>query len=349
MQQPFESAREPQGRERQVLFAAIAEYVATGAPVSSRALSGRGALDLSPATLRRALHDLTLAGYLLQPHTSAGRVPTDRGFRVFVDALRDTAAEGDPVLRERLLVGFRELLPSGAGGWREMVRFLSDLAAQTALVITPAVADSVLRQLHFVPLGGRQLLAVVVTRDGLVHNVQVECAEELDSRALEPIHNYLGEVIAGRTLNEVRRVLRSELEDARRRCDRLREQASLLGAAALATGAGRGSELVVEGRSRLLGRPELQESVRELMAALEHKGRILDLLDRAASRDEGPLVIIGRERGAGFESCAVISAPFTRGGGEGQIGIVGPTRMDYASMIPLVRLSAELLSEDEEP
>ena len=348
MQQPFEHGRTPQRRERQVLFAAIAEYVATGVPVSSKALAGRGALELSPATLRRALHDLTSAGYLMQPHTSAGRIPTDRGFRLFVEALRDTGAEADPDLRERLLVGFRELMPGGAGAWREMVRFLSDLAAQTALIITPAIGDSMLRQLHFVPLGGRQLLAVVVTRDGLVHNVQVECDTDLDARQLEPIHNYLSEVISGRTLNEVRRVLRLELEDARLRCDELRQRASLLGTQALATGADCGSELVVEGRSRLLGQPEIQPSVRELMAALEHTGRILDLLDRAAATDEGPLVIIGREHGAGFESCAVISAPFTRGGGEGQIGIVGPTRMDYGSILPLVRLAAQLLSEDEE-
>ncbi len=348
MRQPSEAGRVPQGRERKVLFAAIAEYVATGVPVSSKTLAGRGTLDLSPATLRRALHELTGSGYLMQPHTSAGRIPTDRGFRLFVDALRDTGAEVDPDLRERLLVGFRELMPAGAGAWRETVRFLSDLAAQTALIITPAIADSVLRQLHFVPLGGRQLLAVVVTRDGLVHNVQVESDVDLDARSLEPINNYLGEMVSGRTLNEVRRVLKLELQDARERCDELRRRASLLGSRALATGAGRGPELVVEGRNRLLERPELQESLRELMAALEHKGRILDLLDRAASSDEGPLVIIGREHGTGFESCTVISAPFSRGGGEGQIGIVGPTRMDYASMIPLVRLSAQLLSEDEE-
>ena len=335
-------------RERRVLFAAIAEYVGAGVPVGSKVLAERRGLGLSPATVRRVLHDLTRAGCLYQPHTSAGRVPTDRGFRLFVDALRATGAEVDPGLREQLLGSFRELVPAETGAWRETVRALSDLATQTALIITPAISDSVLRQLRFVPLGGRQLLAVVVTRDGLVHNSHLECAEPVDERELERIHNYLSEVVVGRTLHEVRRVLAAELDDARTRRDALRERATTLGRRAVDDGVRGGSELLVEGRSHLLETLDLEESLKQVMTALEEKGRILDLLDRALARDEGPLVVIGREIGAGFEDCAVISAPFARGGAAGQIGIVGAKRMDYATMIPLVHLSARLLSSEEE-
>lgn len=331
-------------RQRKVLFATIAEYVAGGVPVSSKALAGRSQLRLSASSIRRTLHELTLAGLLIQPHTSAGRIPTDQAFRVFVDALRETAAEVDETLRDRLFHGIRDLLPGETGAWRETVRLLSDLSAHAALAITPAVSDSVLRQLRFVPLGGRELLAVVVTRDGLVHNTYLESDDALDDRELSRIHNYLAELVTGRTLNEVRRRLRLELEDARGKCDALRERASLLGARALESSAERAPELVVEGRSWLLAQPELRDRLEELMAALEERKRILGLLDKAAAGDRGPLVIIGREGGDDFKGCALITSPFRGGGAHGQIGILGPTRMDYQAMIPLVELSAELVS-----
>ncbi|MFO8071370.1 MAG: heat-inducible transcriptional repressor HrcA [Polyangia bacterium] len=332
-------------RQRDVLFATIAEYVSSGAPVSSRALAGRRAVPLSPASIRRTLRDLTVRGFLLQPHTSAGRVPTDQGFRVFVSALRRSASEMEPSLRERLLSGIRNLLPLGDGRWREAVRLMSDLSTRTALMMTPAVSDSVLRQLRFVPLGGRQLLAVIVTRDGLVRNAYVESEDEVEERELERIHNYLAEITRGRTLNDIRHVLRSELENARSRCDALRERASLLGSEAIRAGASQDSELLVEGHSHLLAQPEIQDRIQELVEVLEKKSRVLDLLDRAAETDEGPLVIIGREAGPGFEGCAVIAAPFRRDGAEGQLGLVGSTRMDFGTVIPLVRFSARLLSE----
>lgn len=331
-------------RQRLVLFSTIAEYVSSGVPVSSKALAGRSSLGLSASSLRRALHELTMAGFLIQPHTSAGRVPTDRAFRVFVDALRETATEVDESVRDRLFAGIRELLPGETGAWRETVRLLSDLSTNAALAITPAISDSVLRQMRFVPLEGRELLAVVVTRDGLVHNTYLESDHAIGEGELGRIHNYLGELVTGRTLNEVRRLLRRELEDARTRCDALREQATLLGARALESSVGRAPELVVEGRSWLLAQPDLQDRIAELLSTLEEHQRVLELLDKAAASDRGPLVIIGREGGEEFTGCALITSRFRGGGAVGQIGILGPTRMDYKAMIPLVELSAELVS-----
>jgi heat-inducible transcriptional repressor len=327
-----------------VLFSTIAEYVAGGVPVSSKALADRSQIGLSASSIRRALHELTLSGFLIQPHTSAGRVPTDRAFRLFVDALRETAAEVDESVRERLFTGIRDLLPGETAAWRETVRLLSDLSAHAALAITPAISDSILRQMRFVPLEGRELLAVVVTRDGLVHNTYLESDHAFGDSELTRIHNYLGELVTGRTLNEVRQRLREELEDARAKCDALRERASLLGAQALESSVEKAPELVVEGRSWLLAQPELQDRLAELMAALEERQRILSLLDKAAAGDRGPLVIIGREGGDDFKGCALITSPFSGGGAVGQIGILGPTRMDYRAMIPLVELSAELVS-----
>jgi len=339
---------EPLGeRQRKVLFVAIGEYVRSGRPVSSRSIAARPALALSPASIRRTLHELTLAGLLVQPHTSAGRVPTEPAFRMFVDALRASAADVERGTRERLQDGLRDLLPGETESFRETVRVLSELSTQAALVITPAISDSVLQRLRFIRIDGAKLLAVVVTREGLVHNSQLECEGPIDERELERIHNYLEELIVGRSLNEVRQVLRNELDDARARRDELRERATLLGERALASSVARTSELLVEGRTKLLEQPDLQGRLRDIMDALEEKARILDLLDQAAETDGGPLVIIGREGGEGFEGCALITAPFRHGGAEGQIGVIGSIRMDYPAMLPLVNLSANLLSFEE--
>ncbi|MCK9460140.1 MAG: heat-inducible transcriptional repressor HrcA [Proteobacteria bacterium] len=331
-------------RERRVLFAAIAEYVSSGVPVSSRLLSDRALLGLSPPTIRRALHDLTVAGLLVQPHTSAGRIPTDRAFRIFVDALRESAVEVDPDARRTLFEGVANLVPGEIGSWRDIVGTLSEISAQTALVITPALSDSQLRQLRFVPIEPGKLLAVVVTREGIVHNAFVESPADVDDRELERIHNYLSEKIAGRSLNEVRTILRREMEDARARCDALRERASRLGAEALSASAVHGSHLLVEGRSHLFDRPELEGRLAELMGTLDKKARLLDLLDKAAATDRGPLVLIGDEGGAEFEGCALVTAPFGATGSGGQVGIIGSARMDYRAALPLVSLSAQILS-----
>ena len=331
-------------RQRRVLFAVIAEYVSSGAPVSSKLLSDRARFGLSPPTIRRALHELTVSGLLVQPHTSAGRIPSDRAFRVFVDALRAGAGEVDPEARRALLEGVAGLVPGELGTWREIVRRLSEISAQAALVITPAISDSVLTQLRFVPLEPGRMLAVVVTREGIVHNAFVECAAPLGERDLEQIHNYLSEKISGRTLNEVRAILRGETEDAKARCDALRERANRLASDALAASAVQASQLLVEGHSRLLARPELEGKLAELVGTLEQKARLLDMLDKAAATDRGPLVIIGSEGGAGFEGCALVTAPFGVGGRGGQVGIVGSARMDYRAALPLVSLSAQLLS-----
>jgi heat-inducible transcriptional repressor len=334
-------------RQRHVLFVAIGEYIRSGRPVSSRSIAARPALSLSPASIRRTLHELTLAGLLMQPHTSAGRVPTEPAFRMFVDALRASASEVERGARTRLVDGFRDLLPGETESWRETVRVLSELSTQTALVITPAISDSVLQRLRFIRLEGSKLLAVVVTREGLVHNAHLECGARVGERELERIHNYLEELIVGRSLNEIRRLLREELEDARARRDALRERATLLGEQAVSASLDTASELLVEGRTRLLEQPELKDRLREIMAALEEKARILDLLDQAAETDGGPLVIIGSEGGAGFEGCALVTAPFRHGASEGQIGVIGSIRMDYPAMLPLVNLSARLLSFDD--
>lgn len=331
-------------RTEDVLFATIAEYISTGVAVSSKTLAKKQHLKMSPATIRRELKKLAEKGYLIQPHTSAGRVPTDRAFRLFADKLKQETSLVDTSKRERLLSALGSSVPPGHGTWKETVHLLSELSDQAALVITPALSDAILRQLRFIPCGATSLLAVIVTREGLVYNNYVKSREQLTSADLDRFHNYLNELIEGRSLNEVRRLLRAELEDARKRCDALREKASLLGSEALQSTERQTSEILVEGRSHLLAQPDLKNRLEQLLEFLEEKTQVLDLLDSAAKTDAGPLIIIGKEGGEGFEGCAMITSPFGDESSKGQVGVVGSVRMDYSAVIPLVALAAQYLS-----
>lgn len=331
-------------RTRTILFATIAEYVATGRPVSSLSVAKRHKTALSSATVRRELHTLSEMGFLYQPHKSAGRVPTDRAFRLFVDTLQVETASLHREEEKAVLQRLRHFGVTGKETWQEIVRLLSNRAYQAALVITPAFAESVLKQLRFVPLGPGSLLAVLVTQEGIVHNAFVESNGTLTERDLERIHNYLESVIVGHTLNEIRAILRQEMKDARDTCDALRERATLLGSEALEKGMEVKSELVVEGRSHLAAQPDLRDRLEELMRVLEEKNHILALLDQAAETTRGPVVVIGQEGGKFFHGCAMISAPFGRGHNEGRVGVIGSSRMNYSAIIPLVGLAAEFLT-----
>jgi heat-inducible transcriptional repressor len=328
-------------RTELILFATIAEYVKVGQPVSSSTLAKKRQLAMSPATIRRAFLKLTKHGYLIQPHTSAGRIPTDSAFRLFANTLKERTGQLTSEKKLKLENQFRSLPIDRHESLQDVVRLLSALADQAALIITPSFSEAILRQLRFIPCGPGSLLAVVVTRDGLVHNSFLNSPEPLSDADLERIHNYLGQLIEGRTLNEIRRLLEAELDDARASCDTLRERATMLGSQAIKSSTESTSDLVVEGRSRLLAQPELSDRLEELLQVLEEKKRILKLLDMAAARDHQPFVIIGRDGGKGFDGCAMISAPF---GSQGQIGIIGSSRMNYSSVIPLVDLAAQFLS-----
>lgn len=299
---------------------------------------------MSPATIRRDLKKLSEKGYLIQPHTSAGRVPTDRAFRLFADKLKKETNLLDKTKREKLLTGLHPSIAPGHGTWKEAVRLLSDLSDQAALVVTPALSEAILRQLRFIPCSATSILAVIITREGLVYNTYLESQESLSTGDLERFHNYLNALIEGRTLNEIRKILRSELDDARNRCDALREKATILGSEALQFTEHQTSEVLVDGRSHLLAQPDLKNRLEQLMAVLEEKTRILDLLDSAAKTDRGPIVIIGKEGGDGFEGCAMITSPFGDEASRGQVGVIGSIRMDYSAVIPLVAIAAQYLS-----
>lgn len=343
------STRNPQPelpfRARKILYAVITEYIATGEPVGSRRLAKRYGINLSPATIRNVLADLTDAGYLAQPHTSAGRVPTERGFRVFVDALiqmREVTAED----REAVLERMRDLRPGVDDLVREAGRLLATLAGAAALVTRPRAEAEPLSQIRFMPLRPGELLAVIITKGGAIQN-RVIAAATVDMSELERLNNYLAEKVPGRTLSEVRTALAAEMDDQSGNVRILRDHAKAMVDAA-AAGSDASVDMVIEGHTVLFDRPEFSdaEKIRRYLRTFEEKRRLLGLLDQTLAAG-GVQVLIGSETELDdVPDVSLISATYKRGGvTAGTVGIIGPTRMDYGKLVPLVGFTAQVMSD----
>jgi len=331
-------------RARTILAAIIEEFIATGEPVSSRSVAKRAGLELSPATVRTVMAELEESGLLAQPHTSAGRVPTEEGLRYFVTSLmrpQEPAAEDLALLRAECdRAGDPEEL------MRTAVRTLSLLGQAAGLVTSPRIESVPLSTLRFIPVRPGTLLAVMVTKAGIVHERAIHSTREVDAAELERVHNYLNELIAGRSLVELRDVLQREIADAATRMDRMRQEALALGQQALEIPDG-AAALVVEGQEHLLGRSEFEDAgmLRTAVRALSDRSRLLELLEGTIAAD-GLHVVIGSQ--SGIESLAGLTLISARYGEpsqpSGRLGLLGPSRMDYAKAVALVTHTAKLVS-----
>jgi heat-inducible transcriptional repressor len=333
-------------RARQVLYAVVSEFIATGEPVGSRTLTKKYAFDLSPATIRNVLADLEDAGYLAQPHTSAGRVPTEAAFRLFIDALmrvRELSEEEMGKIRE-----WFEDLPPGVDILRETGKLLSTLTNAPAVLVRSSVETRTLVKVRFIAIRPLELLSVLVLSDGTVENRFINLDRAIGDGELERLHNMLEEAVEGRTLSAVREHFQRTLNERRDELAALDELGASLMSAALHQGDRGMSELVIEGQSRLLDRPEFTsgDHMKELMRALEDRERLVGLLDRtlASSRVQ---VFLGEETNAAMGyPVSVVAAPYHGEDGRpgGAVGIIGPTRMDYPSVVPLVGATADAMS-----
>ncbi len=334
-------------RARQILYHCVTEYVATGEPVGSRTLAKKSGLELSPASIRNVLADLEEMGYLRQPHTSAGRVPTDRAFRLFVDALmrvRALTSEEDASIRDR----FTSLEP-GQNVMRETGKLLVELTGTAAVVVAPRAETLVLKALRFLRTGPNEVLAVLVLENGAVQNRFLEAS--VDEDELQRLHNLLDDVVEGRTLGDLRELFQRRLQSERVQHDDLKRQAFTLGGAAVREAVG-GDEkdLVIEGQDKLLEKPEFQEpdDVRRLVTALDAREKLATLLDLVMQgKGARGHVAVGDEIGGlGGGQLAIVGATYTaHGQPAGAVGVIGPTRMDYPHVLPLVAATANAMSE----
>lgn len=339
-------------RARKILFAVVNEYIETGLPVGSRTLSKAHGVELSAASIRSVLADLDDAGLLSQPHTSAGRVPTDRAIRLFIDTLMHVKAvpAGE---RAQLDARVAAIFAQSDDPRRDSGRLLSELAGGAAVIAPPRVKTRTLGQLRFIPTRRDQLLAVLVFQDGTVENRFLTIDNAIAESELTRVHNLLADVVEGRTLGEVRELFVRRLADERSELDALRKRAFELGEKATAPmrRAGIGAkadphEVVIEGQARLLDLAEYGEPARlkRLLLALEEREEILVLLDKMLEAGAAT-VFIGSETGdlAGGQ-LSLVAAPYSENGQPGAVGVLGPTRMDYAKVVPIVGATAAALT-----
>ncbi|MCM8596206.1 heat-inducible transcriptional repressor HrcA [Accumulibacter sp.] len=329
-------------RARTLLKTLIERYIAEGQPVGSRALSRYSGLDLSPATVRNVMADLEEIGLLASPHTSAGRVPTARGYRFFVDSLLTV----QPLAKEKLEAIEGQLVPSDP---RQLIsnasHLLSELTHFAGIVLAPRRLAPKIRQIEFVSLSDRRVLLILVTSDGDVQNRLLFPARAYTSAELVVATNYLNQHFVGQDFEQIRCRVHDELEALRGDLQVLMQAALAAGDEAMKAPADR---YVISGESNLLDVEEFASNMkrlRELFDLFEQRTALMQLLD-LSRRAEGVQIFIGGESGlAPLDECSVITAPYEVDGQVvGSVGVIGPTRMAYERIIPIVDITARLLS-----
>ena len=332
-------------RSAAVLREIVEQYVATGEPVGSRTLSRRLPIALSPATIRNVMSDLTDAGLLFAPHTSAGRLPTERGLRLFVDGLLQCGGL-EASEQEAISLALEARGRSLEATLAEASTMLAGLAGAAGLVLAPK-SEGAVRHIEFVPLGPGRALVILVGGDGGVENRVIEIPPGLPPSALEQASNFLNARLLGRSLAELRRLVGIEMLEDRAQLDTLTAQVVEAGLATW-TGEGRGGSLIVRGQARLLSEvTELHnlEAIRVLFERLERQETMLRLLELAESSD-GVRIFIGAESGLFWASgVSMVVAPARNGADKivGAIGVIGPTRINYGRIIPVVDYTARVI------
>ncbi|MCR4377814.1 MAG: heat-inducible transcriptional repressor HrcA [Rhodospirillales bacterium] len=338
-------------RSREIFRRIVDAYLETGSPVGSRTLSKQPGLGVSPATIRNVMADLEDAGLLFAPHTSAGRLPTEAGLKLFVDGLLEvgnlTHAERQSIEGECKASG-----SSVEGMLERATQALSGLTHMAGLVVAPKT-QAPLKHIEFVALNPGRALVVLVTENGVVENRIIDVPLGVMPSALVEATNYLSARLVGRTLEDALVAIQLELTQHKADLDHLTQKVVEEGVAVWAGGGGRsvsGGSLIIKGQSRLLNDLTAQadlEYIRALFEALETKETLAGLIERADTA-EGVQIFIGAENNLfGLSGCSMVVGPY-RDSQErivGAIGVIGPTRMNYARIIPMVDYTSKLVSK----
>ncbi|MBB4154664.1 heat-inducible transcriptional repressor [Sphingomonas jinjuensis] len=332
-------------RAREVFRAVVDGFLANGAPVGSKTIALATGMNLSPASIRSVMQDLEEQGLLASPHTSAGRVPTDRGLRLFVDGMMQAL---EPSADERAAIEAR----AGTGGPVEealaaTTAALSGLSACAGLVMVPK-REVVLRSIGFVPLSATQAMAVLVGDDGSVENRVIELPGGMPASALIEAGNFLTANAAGLTLGEARERMMRELAEQRAALDAAARALVERGLAVWSEDGDRRPVLIVRGQGRLLDAAALADldRVRHLFDDLDGKQEIASLLDSARAGDSTRIFIGAENKLFALSGSSVIARPFRGAGGRvvGVVGVIGPTRLNYARVVPMVDFTAATLA-----
>jgi heat-inducible transcriptional repressor len=332
-------------RSREIFRHIVDAYVETGEPIGSRSISRRLGLHLSPATIRNVMADLEDHGLISAPHTSAGRMPTDLGLRLFVHGLLEVGGLGEEE-RRNLEAQCATADRSMGDVLSEATTALSGLSNSAGLVVAPKT-DRPLKHIEFVSLSPGRALVVLVTQDGLVENRVLEIPAGIPPSALMEASNFLNSRIIGRTVAEIRGEVLDEAERQRNQLDGLTAKVVQAGLATYSDG-GAGGTLIVRGQSRLLSDVtalEDLERIRTLFEVLETKEAMVRLLE-ATGQADGVQIFIGAANNLFRNTgCSMVIAPYKNSEEHivGAIGVIGPTRLNYARIIPMVDYTAKLI------
>lgn len=337
---------EPSSRAQEILRVLVENYIRQGVPIGSRTLAKHTDLDLSPATIRNVVADLEDLGFVTAPHTSAGRVPTAKGYRFFVDtllklqplALREVAQLQLQLHDESVTGGAKAIAATASSA-------LSVLTSMAGVVTIPRQKRTTLRQLEFLALSDRRVLAILVVNDAEVENRILHMDREYSPEELRRASNYLTEHFAGQDLHDIRRRVLTQLSDTRESVNQM--MIDTVGIAQQAFGVDNDRpEFVVSGRTKLMEFDELSnvETLKQLFDAFNQQREILHLLDRSIAAD-GVQIFIGEESGYEIlDDCSIVAAPYRVDDDiVGVLGVIGPTRMAYERVIPIVDITAKLV------
>ena len=335
-------------RARHILRVLVDQYIRDGQPVSSRSLSRASGLGLSPASVRNVMYDLEEMGYLVSPHTSSGRIPTEQGYRMFVDTLLQMQAV-DQVSTDELQ---RHLQLDGDAEPKDLVEsvstFLSGFTRMAGVVTLPRRDVSLLRYIEFLPLSDCRVLVILVVNDHEVQNRVIHTDRDYTREELEQASNYFNEAFAGRDLGTIRQNISAELEATRSDVNRLMSTLMEMAGKAFAEeeDSGQTSDFVIAGETNLMNFEELSdiEKLKALFDTFSRKRDLYDLLERSVQAD-GLQIYIGRESGHQvLDDLSVVTAPYSSNGEVvGVLGVIGPTRMEYERVISVVDVTSRLL------
>ena len=335
----------PDDRAQHLLRVLIYRYIRDGQPVGSRTLSKDSGLELSPATIRNVMSDLEDMGFVSAPHTSAGRVPTPQGYRLFVDTLvRYREPRGGDV--QRLEQQVKKSADNTDSLVTSVSKMLSDITSLAGVVSVPRVQHATLRQIEFLPLSDNRILAILVINDREVQNRILHVDREYSESELVEAANFINRHYAGHEMPEVREKLVADLEQLRESMNQAMIDIIAVAQSAIESSDDNKSGFVLAGETKLMNFAELSdvETLRRLFEAFSEKRLILDLLDRSINAN-GVQIFIGEESGYKIlDDCSVITAPYHLDDDTvGVLGVIGPTRMAYDRVVPIVDVTARML------
>lgn len=332
-------------RTGQLMKVLVETYISDGLPVGSKALLEHSGLKVSSATIRNIMSDLEKMGLIHAPHTSAGRVPTIKGYRIFVDSLL-SMRQPDQLLLNELISNIKDNDEQNKI-LENVSETLSDMTKMAGLVVLPKKELIALTQIEFIPLSNNKILAVLVQSDNEIQNRIIQLEHNYSAAELQQMSNYLNSLLIGKSIREVCQTLLQKMDNTRQKMDNMMRSAIHMASYAFAENDTTHDDFMISGETNLMQYDDIanMDKMRQLFEAFHEKQHILNLLNHVGDADGVQLFIGDESAYEPLDSCSVVAAPYQiEGQTMGVLGVIGPTRMAYDKVIPIVDLTAKLLT-----